>query len=128
MTGKDNSQWNAYAKNIYLVSGKDNAQGKVYPEKKPQRHSPRKRARYTQQTTETSVFSQQDTQQITETNVLSEQDTRTMIRRQDRWGMELLIQARQQTYRQNKTTLLQLCELTVGLNCTVGCVPQVASQ
>ena len=112
MTGKDNSQWKAYAKNIYLMSGKDNAQWKAYPEKKPQIHSPRKRARHTQQTTETSVFSQQDTQQITETNVLSEQDTHTMIRRQDRWGMELLIQAGQQTYRQNKTTLLQLCELT----------------
>ena len=35
-----------------------------------------------------------------------------MIRRQDRWGMEILIQAWQQTYSQNKTTLIQLCELT----------------
>ena len=112
MTGKDNSQWKAYAKNIYLMSGRDNAQWKAYPEKKPQIHSPRKRARNTQQATETSVFSQQDSQQITETNVLSEQDAHAMIRRQDRWGMELLIQAGQQTYRQNKTTLLQLCELT----------------
>ena len=94
------------------MSGRDNAQWKAYPEKKPQIHSPRKRARHTQQTTETSVFSQQDSQQITETNVFSEQDAHAMIRRQDRWGMELLIQAEQQTYRQNKTTLLQLCELT----------------
>ena len=30
MTGKDNSQWNAYAKNIYLMSGKDNSQWKAY--------------------------------------------------------------------------------------------------
>lgn len=127
-SGKDNTQWKAHTENIYLVSEEDNTQGKTYSKNKSQRYSPRKRARYTQQTTETSVLSEQDTQQTTETNVLSEQDAHAMIRRQDRWGMELLIQAGQQTYRQNKTTLLQLCELTVGLNCTVGCVPQVTGQ
>ena len=49
-----------------LMSGKDNAQWKAYSESKPQRHSPRKRARCSQQTTETSVLFEQDNQPTTE--------------------------------------------------------------
>ena len=112
MKREDNTQWKACSKNIYLMGGKNDAQWETYSEGKPQIEPPRKRARYTQQTSETRVLSEQDSQQTTETNGLSEQDTHTMIRRQDRWGMDILIQAGQQTYRQNKTTLLQLCELT----------------
>ena len=112
MSGKDNTQWKAHTENIYVGSEEDNTQGKTYSKNKSQRYSPRKKARYTQQTTETSVPSEQDTQQTTGTSELSEQDTHAMICRQDRWGLEILLQAWQQTHTQNITTLLQLCELT----------------
>ena len=112
MSGKDNTQWKAHTENIYVDSEEDNTQGKTYSENKSQIYSPRKKARYTQQTTETSVPSEQDTQQTTRTSELSEQGTRAMIYRQDRWGLEILLRAWQQTHTQNITTLLQLCELT----------------
>ena len=111
-SGKDDTQWKAHTENIYVGSEEDNTQGKTYSKNKSQRYSPRKKARYTQQTTETSVPSEQDTQQTTGTSELSEHDTHAMICRQDRWGLEILLQAWQQTHTQNITTLLQLCELT----------------
>ena len=131
-SGKDNTQWKAHTENRYLVSEEDNTQGKTYSKNKSQRYTrkrhtrkrhtrkrarhtrrhTRKRARYTQQTTKTSVPSEQDTQQTTGTSELSEQDTRAMIGRQDRWGLEILHRAWQQTHTQNITTLIQLCELT----------------
>ena len=111
-SGKDNTQWKAHTENIYVDSEEDNTQGKTYSKNKSQIYSPRKKARYTQQTTETSVPSEQDTQQTTGTSKLSEQGTRAMIYRQDRWGLEILLRAWQQTHTQNITTLLQLCELT----------------
>ena len=55
-----------------LRCGKNNAQWKAYSESKPRRQFPRKRARCSQQTTETSARSEQDNQETTEPKVNDE--------------------------------------------------------